>query len=129
MRVSKSCLSSVALVGMTLDDLYSEIDEVSTLFGVPDKGDQPVANLKDRAATATDAFDDRKQYWPEISWESMLDRDPTVLVPADLDRGREQALHHPERYDDGSIHSQRRRHRMVGRGTAPSPSECRSGES
>ncbi len=69
MRVSKSCLSSVALVGMTLDDLYP-------------------------------------------------DRDPTVLVPADLDRGREQALHHPERYDDGSIHSQRRRHRMVGRGTA-----------
>lgn len=111
---------------LTLDDLYSEIDEVSTLFGVPDKGDELVARLKDRAATATtdlgaedvslawwyastktpyfagccgapglmtsaigarNAFDDSKQYWPEVSWESILDRDPTVLVLADLDRG------------------------------------------
>ncbi|MER2224708.1 MAG: ABC transporter substrate-binding protein, partial [Rhodococcus sp. (in: high G+C Gram-positive bacteria)] len=39
------------------------------------------------AVGAKNAFDDNKQYWPEIGWESVLDRDPTVLVLADLDRG------------------------------------------
>lgn len=40
-----------------------------------------------RAVGAANAFDDSKQYWPEISWEALLDRDPTVLVLADLGRG------------------------------------------
>lgn len=111
---------------LTLDDLYAEINEVATLFDVQEKGDELVASLQDRAATATtdlgaedvslawwyastktpyfagccgapglmtsaigasNAFEDSKQYWPEVSWESVLDRDPTVLVLADLDRG------------------------------------------
>lgn len=36
---------------------------------------------------AQNAYEDNKQLWPEISWESLLDRDPTVLVLADLTRG------------------------------------------
>ncbi|HEY9313017.1 ABC transporter substrate-binding protein [Williamsia sp.] len=111
---------------LTLDDQYAEIGEVAELFGVPAKGDELVADLQQRAATAVtdlnaenvslgwwyastktpyfagccgapglmttavganNAFDDSKQYWPEVSWESVLDRDPTVLVLADLDRG------------------------------------------
>lgn len=40
-----------------------------------------------RGVGATNAFEDSNQLWPEISWESILDRDPTVLVLADLDRG------------------------------------------
>lgn len=43
--------------------------------------------LMTTAVGATNAFADSKQYWPEVSWESVLDRDPTVLVLADLDRG------------------------------------------
>jgi iron complex transport system substrate-binding protein len=40
-----------------------------------------------RKLGATNVFDDNKQLWPEISWESILDRDPDVLVLADLTRG------------------------------------------
>ncbi|MFI5427083.1 ABC transporter substrate-binding protein [Aeromicrobium sp. UC242_57] len=40
-----------------------------------------------RGVGATNAFEDSSQLWPEISWESILDRDPTVLVLADLGRG------------------------------------------
>lgn len=111
---------------LTLDDMYAEIGDISTLFGVKDRGDTLVADLKKRAAEATvdldakdvtlawwyaatktpyiagccgapgimtrgvgatNAFEDSKQLWPEISWESLLDRDPTVLVLADLARG------------------------------------------
>lgn len=43
--------------------------------------------LMTAAVGATNVFADSKQYWPEVSWESVLDRDPTVLVLADLDRG------------------------------------------
>lgn len=110
----------------TLDDLYDEINDVATLFQVPDKGQELIGELRGRADTATtdldaadvslgwwyastktpyfagccgapglmteavgatNAFADSKQYWPEVSWESVLDRDPTVLVLADLDRG------------------------------------------
>ena len=111
---------------LTLDDLYSEIGDVSELFGVPDRGAQLVQSLKTRAAQATtdlgaenvtlawwyagtrtpyiagccgapgimtraigakNAFEDSRQLWPETGWESILDRDPTVLVLADLERG------------------------------------------
>lgn len=41
------------------------------------------------AVGATNAFADSDQYWPEISWESILERDPDVLVLADLSRGDE----------------------------------------
>jgi iron complex transport system substrate-binding protein len=112
--------------GLTLEDQYDEIADVAQLFGVPDQGDELVADLEERAAAAkptagadevslawwyaatktpyiagccgapglmtkavgaTNAFEDSDQYWPEIGWESILDRDPTVLVLADLGRG------------------------------------------
>jgi iron complex transport system substrate-binding protein len=39
-----------------------------------------------RASGATNAFGDTKDEWPQVSWESVLDRDPTVLVLGDLRR-------------------------------------------
>ncbi|GAB3217016.1 ABC transporter substrate-binding protein [Mycolicibacterium hippocampi] len=111
---------------LTLDDLYAEIADLATIFGVPERGDDLVASLRSRSAEASDgldaegvtlmwwysatrtpyiagccgapgiitdavgatnAFADNRQLWPEISWESILDRDPDVLVLADLTRG------------------------------------------
>lgn len=40
-----------------------------------------------RELGATNAFEDSRQLWPEVGWESILDRDPDVLVLADLTRG------------------------------------------
>ncbi|MCL8251629.1 ABC transporter substrate-binding protein [Aeromicrobium fastidiosum] len=113
---------------LTLDDQYAEIRDVATLFGVKGRGEDLVADLEKRAATATDgldaggvstawwysstktpyfagccgapgimtravgaqnAFDDLDQLWPEVSWESVVDRDPDVFVLADLTRGSE----------------------------------------
>ncbi|MET0822426.1 MAG: ABC transporter substrate-binding protein [Aeromicrobium sp.] len=113
---------------LTLDDLYAEIGDIATLFGVEPRGDALVSDLKKRAATAADGldakgvtmawwysstktpyfagccgapgimtravgttnvFDDLDQLWPEVSWESLVDRDPDVLVLADLTRGSE----------------------------------------
>lgn len=42
-----------------------------------------------RAIGARNAFADNRQLWPEIGWEAILDRDPDVLVLADLTRGDE----------------------------------------
>ncbi|MDO8210358.1 ABC transporter substrate-binding protein [Conexibacter sp. CPCC 206217] len=42
-----------------------------------------------RAVGARNAFEDNRQLWPEIGWEAILDRDPDVLVLADLTRGDE----------------------------------------
>ena len=42
---------------LTLDDMYDEIGGVATLFDVKDAGDELVATLKDRAATAADGLD------------------------------------------------------------------------
>ncbi|MUL76138.1 ABC transporter substrate-binding protein [Mycobacterium sp. CBMA226] len=39
------------------------------------------------AVGAHNAFADNRQLWPEISWEAILQRDPDVLVLADLTRG------------------------------------------
>lgn len=39
------------------------------------------------AVGARNAFADSRQLWPEISWEAILERDPDVLVLADLTRG------------------------------------------
>ncbi len=111
---------------LTLEDLYAEILEVSTLFDVRDRGDRLVGRLRDRAEAAAgdidasgvtlawwyagtaspyiagccgapgimtrevgaqNAFRESRQLWPEVGWESILDRDPTVLVLADLTRG------------------------------------------
>jgi iron complex transport system substrate-binding protein len=109
-----------------LDDLYAEIADIATIFGVKQQGDELVSSLKTRMSTAADglnadgvslmwwyaatktpyiagccgapgiitdavgatnAFADSRQLWPEISWEAVLDRDPDVLVLADLTRG------------------------------------------
>ncbi|MCD2112829.1 ABC transporter substrate-binding protein [Rhodococcus rhodochrous] len=35
---------------------------------------------------AKNVFDDTTNEWPQVSWESILDRDPTALVLADLSR-------------------------------------------
>ncbi len=43
--------------------------------------------LMTRAVGATNAFEDADQLWPETGWEAILDRDPDVLVLADLERG------------------------------------------
>ncbi|WBP95533.1 ABC transporter substrate-binding protein [Mycolicibacterium neoaurum] len=40
-----------------------------------------------QAVGARNAFADSRQLWPETSWEAILDRDPDVLVLADLTRG------------------------------------------
>lgn len=117
---------AVQAAELTLDDLYEEIEEVSTVFDVQDRGDDLIGELRGRAQTAAggldasdvtlawwyagtktpyiagccgapgimtreigaqNAFADNRQLWPEIGWESVLDRDPTVLVLADLGRG------------------------------------------
>lgn len=41
-----------------------------------------------REIGATNVFADAKEDWPEISWEALADRDPDVLVLADLSRKR-----------------------------------------
>ncbi len=38
------------------------------------------------AVGAKNVFDDTTNEWPQVSWESILDRDPTALVLADLSR-------------------------------------------
>lgn len=35
---------------------------------------------------AQNIFSDTTNEWPQVSWESVLDRDPTALVLADLSR-------------------------------------------
>jgi iron complex transport system substrate-binding protein len=47
------------------------------------------AGIVTKAVGAKNAFADNKQLFPEIGWEAILDRDPTVLVLADLTRGDE----------------------------------------
>lgn len=39
------------------------------------------------AVRARNAFADNRRLWPEISWEAILQRDPDVLILADLTRG------------------------------------------
>jgi len=46
------------------------------------------AGLYAREVGVTNAFADAKEDWPEISWEALADRDPDVLVLADLSRKR-----------------------------------------
>lgn len=113
---------------LTLDDLYEEVRDVASVFGVAARGERLVASLRARMANAADgldasgvslmwwysatkapyiagccgapgivtraigaenAFADNRQLWPEISWEAILDRDPDVLVLADLTRGND----------------------------------------
>ncbi len=111
---------------LTLEDVYTEIEEIATIFGVEDRGEELVTDLQTRAEEATvdlgaedvtlawwyaanetpyiagccgapgiitdavgatNAFEDSRQLWPEMSWEVIVDRDPTVLVLADASHG------------------------------------------
>ncbi|MDQ8705021.1 ABC transporter substrate-binding protein [Streptomyces sp. LHD-70] len=44
-----------------------------------------------RAVGAENAFDDTKDEWPQINWETIADRDPDVIVIGDLTRRSETA--------------------------------------
>lgn len=115
---------------LTIDDVYGEIGDIARIFGVEDRGEQLVSDLKGRmskaadglnaqdvsllwwyaepktpyiagccgapgimtkAVGATNANEKNRALWPELSWEAILDMDPTVLVLADLDRSDEGA--------------------------------------
>lgn len=115
---------------LTIDDVYGEIQDVARIFGVEDRGQRVVDDLKQRMAEAADglnaqdvsllwwyaepktpyiagccgapgimtkavgatnANERNRALWPELSWEAILDMDPTVLVLADLDRSDEGA--------------------------------------
>jgi iron complex transport system substrate-binding protein len=43
------------------------------------------------ALGAKNVFDDTKQEWPQINWETVADRDPDVLVIGDLTRESQTA--------------------------------------
>lgn len=107
----------------TMDAIYTEIRDLATIFDVAERGDQLIAQLRRRMASATgtetgidmafwfsdirapyfagccgspgviagtagarNVFADTSDEWPQVSWESVADRDPDVLVLADLSR-------------------------------------------
>nr|WP_202419072.1 ABC transporter substrate-binding protein [Streptomyces sp. YIM 132580] len=115
---------------LTMDSVYTEVRELSQVFGVPERGDALVRKLRARVAKATDgidgskasllywfsdskapylagccgapgvitrelgaknAFDDTHDEWPQISWETVADRNPDVLVIGDLSRTMQTA--------------------------------------
>ncbi|MFD8729187.1 ABC transporter substrate-binding protein [Streptomyces sp. NPDC059611] len=115
---------------LTMDSVYTEVRELSQVFGVPERGDALVRKLRARVAKATDgidgskasllywfsdskapylagccgapgvitrelgaknAFDDTHEEWPQISWETVADRNPDVLVIGDLSRTMQTA--------------------------------------
>jgi len=110
------------------DQLFEEVDDLATIFGVEDRGDALVAEQRatldaveaDASATgdpsvvwlystvegapivaganglahtlgelagAENAFDDLDAQWAETTWDEIAQRDPDVLVLADLSRG------------------------------------------
>ncbi|MFD7493872.1 ABC transporter substrate-binding protein [Streptomyces sp. NPDC059832] len=115
---------------LTMDSVYGEVRELAEVFGVPERGDALVAQLRARvkkAAEGIDAsdatllywfsdskapylagccgapgiiteelgaknvFDDTHEEWPQISWETVADRNPDVLVVGDLTRKAQTA--------------------------------------
>lgn len=115
---------------LTMDSVYTEVRELSQVFGVPERGDALVKKLQGRVAKATDGidgskasllywfsdskapylagccgapgvitrelgaknvFDDTHDEWPQISWETVADRNPDVLVIGDLSRTMQTA--------------------------------------
>ncbi|MEV5614463.1 ABC transporter substrate-binding protein [Streptomyces bacillaris] len=110
---------------LTMDSVYTEVRELSQVFGVPERGDALVKKLQERVAKATEGidgskasllywfsdskapylagccgapgvitrelgaknvFDETHDEWPQISWETVADRNPDVLVIGDLSR-------------------------------------------
>ncbi|MET7870064.1 ABC transporter substrate-binding protein [Streptomyces cyaneofuscatus] len=115
---------------LTMDSVYTEVRELSQVFGVPERGDALVEKLQARVTKATDGidgskasllywfsdskapylagccgapgvitrelgaknvFDDTHDEWPQISWETVADRNPDVLVIGDLSRTMQTA--------------------------------------
>ncbi|MFJ9526771.1 ABC transporter substrate-binding protein [Streptomyces sp. SID5594] len=115
---------------LTMDSVYTEVRELSQVFGVPERGDALVKKLQARVTKATDGidgskasllywfsdskapylagccgapgvitrelgaknvFDDTHDEWPQISWETVADRNPDVLVIGDLSRTMQTA--------------------------------------
>ncbi|WP_327216804.1 ABC transporter substrate-binding protein [Streptomyces cyaneofuscatus] len=115
---------------LTMDSVYTEVRELSQVFGVPERGDALVKKLQARVTKATDGidgskasllywfsdskapylagccgapgvitrelgaknvFDDTHGEWPQISWETVADRNPDVLVIGDLSRTMQTA--------------------------------------
>ncbi|MFD4223466.1 ABC transporter substrate-binding protein [Streptomyces fimicarius] len=115
---------------LTMDSVYTEVRELSQVFGVPERGDALVKKLQERVAKATEGvdgskasllywfsdskapylagccgapgvitkelgaknvFDDTHDEWPQISWETVADRNPDVLVIGDLSRTTQTA--------------------------------------
>jgi iron complex transport system substrate-binding protein len=116
----------------TLEDIYREVHEIATIFGVPGRGDTLVAGLRERVTAAQaeveavdlpadtsvlfwfartespyvagatgspaimtrtlgvrNAYEDVASMWPQVGWEDVLARDPTLLVLGDLTRDGE----------------------------------------
>ncbi|MFE9461357.1 ABC transporter substrate-binding protein [Streptomyces californicus] len=117
-------------VPLTMDTVYDEVNELAHVFGVPERGEKLVEDLRARVAKAkkgvdaSDAsllywfsdskapylagccgapgvitdelgaknvFDDTHEEWPQISWETVADRNPDVLVIGDLTRTTQTA--------------------------------------
>ncbi|MGW7310350.1 ABC transporter substrate-binding protein [Streptomyces sp. NPDC054835] len=115
---------------LTMDTVYGEIRDLARVFGVPERGEKLVGELRARVGKATagadfgdasvlywfsdsqgpymagccgapgivsgalgvrNVFDDTKEEWPQINWETVADRDPDVLVIADLTRKAQSA--------------------------------------
>ncbi|WP_244438720.1 ABC transporter substrate-binding protein [Mycolicibacterium septicum] len=107
----------------SMDAVYTEIRDLARIFGVVERGDRLIAELRGRMDTAGAAasgvdmafwfsdvrapyfagccgspgviagtvgahnvFADTTDEWPQVSWESVADRDPDVLVLGDLSR-------------------------------------------
>ncbi|CAM03644.1 ABC transporter substrate-binding protein [Saccharopolyspora erythraea] len=129
-----NCLPEEAPLGRPteLDDIYREVREIATIFGVPERGEALVAQLRGRVAAAQarvaglrsrdeqsvlfwfartespyvaggtgspaimaralgvrNAYEDVASMWPQVGWEEVLSREPTVLVLGDLTRDQE----------------------------------------
>ncbi|MEV7570206.1 ABC transporter substrate-binding protein [Streptomyces tanashiensis] len=115
---------------LTMDSVYGEIRDLARIFGVPERGEKLVGQLRARVEKAKagadfgdasvlywfsdsqgpymagccgapgivsgtlgvkNVFDDTKEEWPQINWETVVDRDPDVLVIADLTRKAQSA--------------------------------------
>ncbi|MFI8371894.1 ABC transporter substrate-binding protein [Streptomyces sp. NPDC085466] len=115
---------------LTMDTVYGEVRDLARIFGVPERGEKLVGELRarvDKAKAGADfggasvlywfsdsqgpymagccgapgivsgvlgvknVFDDTKEEWPQINWETVADRDPDVLVIADLTRKAQSA--------------------------------------
>jgi len=115
---------------LALDTIYGEVLDLARIFGVEERGEKLVADLKRRVAKAAsglkahntsllywfansqspylagccgapgvitralgakNVFDDTKDEWPQVSWETVADRNPDVLVIGDLSRKQQTA--------------------------------------